>query len=118
VLAAVAIASVLALPACGGKSSATAIATPIASPTVAPLKIVTPTPVGAAPIAATAAAASASSAPAASAPGSYVVQSGDTLYSIAARFSAGLDALMKANGISDPSALSAGQTLVIPARTP
>ncbi len=44
----------------------------------------------------------------------YIVQPGDTLSTIAARFDVGLDDLMKANGISNPNLLSAGQELVIP----
>lgn len=44
----------------------------------------------------------------------YIVQPGDTLSSIAARFDVSLDDLMKANNISDPNRLSAGQELVIP----
>lgn len=44
----------------------------------------------------------------------YIVQTGDTLSSIAARFDVSLDELMKANNISDPNRLSAGQELVIP----
>lgn len=44
----------------------------------------------------------------------YIVQSGDTLSSIAARFNISLIDLMNVNGISDPNLLSAGQELVIP----
>lgn len=44
----------------------------------------------------------------------YVVQPGDTLSSIAARFNVSLTDLMGANSISDPNLLSAGQELVIP----
>lgn len=44
----------------------------------------------------------------------YVVQSGDTLSSIAVRFNVTVDELMEANGISDPNLLSAGQQLIIP----
>jgi len=44
----------------------------------------------------------------------YIVQSGDTLSSIAARFGVSIDDLMSANGIADPNLLSAGQQLVIP----
>ncbi|MFZ5822295.1 MAG: LysM peptidoglycan-binding domain-containing protein [Chloroflexota bacterium] len=44
----------------------------------------------------------------------YIVQPGDTLSSIAARFNISLTDLMDANGISDPNLLSAGQELVIP----
>ena len=44
----------------------------------------------------------------------YVVQSGDSLTSIAARFSVNLNDLMAANGIVDANQLTAGQQLVIP----
>ncbi len=44
----------------------------------------------------------------------YIVQSGDTLSSIAARFNVALEDLMNANNISNPDLLSAGQELVIP----
>jgi murein DD-endopeptidase MepM/ murein hydrolase activator NlpD len=45
---------------------------------------------------------------------SYIVQPGDTLSSIAARFNIRVDDLMNANNISDPNLLSAGQQLIIP----
>ncbi len=48
----------------------------------------------------------------------YVVQAGDTLGSIAARYGISLQQLMDANGMSDPNLLSVGQTLVIPAPEP
>jgi len=44
----------------------------------------------------------------------YIVQSGDTLSSIAARFNIPLEELMNANEINDPNLLTAGQELVIP----
>ena len=44
----------------------------------------------------------------------YVVQPGDSLTSIAARFSVDLNELMAANGIADANQLTAGQQLVIP----
>jgi len=44
----------------------------------------------------------------------YVVQPGDTLLGIAGRYGIPLEELMRANGISDPNLLQAGQTLVIP----
>lgn len=43
----------------------------------------------------------------------YIVQEGDTLWSIATRFNIGLDALMAANGLVDGN-LQVGQQLVIP----
>lgn len=44
----------------------------------------------------------------------YIVQPGDTLSSIAARFNVTVNDLMAANNIPDPNLLSAGQQLVIP----
>jgi murein DD-endopeptidase MepM/ murein hydrolase activator NlpD len=44
----------------------------------------------------------------------YIVQSGDSLSSIASRFSVSLKDLMAANNITDPNQLDAGQQLVIP----
>jgi murein DD-endopeptidase MepM/ murein hydrolase activator NlpD len=44
----------------------------------------------------------------------YVVQAGDTLFSIAARFNVDLNALMAVNHIANPSQIDVGQQLVIP----
>jgi LysM repeat protein len=44
----------------------------------------------------------------------YTVQRGDTLSSIARQFGTTVDALVAANGITDPSIIGVGQTLVIP----
>ena len=44
----------------------------------------------------------------------YIVQPGDTLYSISLRFGVTVDELMAANNITNPNLLSAGQQLVIP----
>ncbi len=44
----------------------------------------------------------------------YIVQPGDTLNSIAARFNVSINDLMAANNIADPNVLNAGQQLVIP----
>ncbi|MBI4671870.1 MAG: LysM peptidoglycan-binding domain-containing protein [Chloroflexi bacterium] len=44
----------------------------------------------------------------------YIVQAGDTLYSIALKFNTSVEALQKANGITNPNALAVGQRLVIP----
>ena len=44
----------------------------------------------------------------------YIVQPGDSLSTIAARFDVSVEALMEANGIRDPNLLAAGQELVIP----
>ena len=43
----------------------------------------------------------------------YIVQSGDTLSSIASRFNVSLNDLMAANNITDANLLAAGQQLVI-----
>lgn len=48
----------------------------------------------------------------------YVVQPGDTLFGIAARFGTTVDALAAANGIADPSSIQAGQSLTIPGGNP
>ena len=45
---------------------------------------------------------------------SYTVQPGDTLYSIGRRNGVAVDALLKANGMTDPDLLLAGQQIVIP----
>ncbi len=76
---------------------------PVVTPTPAPanLSSMTPTP----------------TAPAAQPTGegtTYVVQPGDTLYTIAVRFGVSLQALIEANRIEDPNQLQAGQVLVIP----
>jgi LysM repeat protein len=44
----------------------------------------------------------------------YIVQAGDSLWDIAARFGVPLDELMRANGIDDPDRLDAGARLLIP----
>jgi murein DD-endopeptidase MepM/ murein hydrolase activator NlpD len=44
----------------------------------------------------------------------YIVQAGDSLSSIAARFNIPLEDLMNANGISNPNLLAADQQLIIP----
>jgi LysM repeat protein len=44
----------------------------------------------------------------------YVVQRGDSLGRIAEQFDVTLQALMDANGLSDPNVISAGQSLIIP----
>ncbi len=45
----------------------------------------------------------------------YVVQPGDTLFSIARRFGVDMQELARLNGITDPSTIYVGQTLRIPA---
>lgn len=44
----------------------------------------------------------------------YIVQAGDSLSSIASRFSVSLNDLMTANGITDPNQLAEGQQLIVP----
>lgn len=44
----------------------------------------------------------------------YIVESGDTLWSIAWHYDTSIEALMSANGLSDPGLLLIGQRLVIP----
>lgn len=44
----------------------------------------------------------------------YIVQPGDSLSSIAARFNVSITDLMSANGITDPNQLDAGRQLIIP----
>ncbi len=56
-------------------------------------------------------------APASGTCGSYVVATGDTLYSIALRFGTTVEALAAANGITNINAISIGQVLVIPCGT-
>jgi lipoprotein NlpD len=83
-----------------------------ATATTAPaLTIVTPTPfVAGAP---TAADPNATSSPAPN-PGTYVIVEGDSLYEIALRFGVELDAIIAANGLSDPNDIQVGQELIIP----
>lgn len=47
--------------------------------------------------------------------GTYIVQVGDTLYSIAVRFGLTINDLVEANGISNSSLIYVGQVLIIPA---
>lgn len=45
---------------------------------------------------------------------SYIVQSGDNLSRIAARFNVSVEAIVQANQLKDPNAIRIGQTLIIP----
>ncbi len=49
-----------------------------------------------------------------SGPIEYVVQEGDTLFSIARRFGVDMEELARANNITDPSTIYVGQRLIIP----
>jgi len=53
--------------------------------------------------------------PATATPAIHVVQSGETLGALAQRYNVTLEALMQANGLTDPNILQVGQTLLIPA---
>jgi LysM repeat protein len=44
----------------------------------------------------------------------YIVKSGDTLLHVARLFGVSTDAIIQANGLSDPDRLSEGQRLIIP----
>lgn len=55
---------------------------------------------------------------AAGASGTYVVESGDTLWDIADRFGTSVEALVEANDLEDPADLSVGQELTIPGAEP
>jgi murein DD-endopeptidase MepM/ murein hydrolase activator NlpD len=48
----------------------------------------------------------------------YVVQPGDTLYTIAQRFGSTVEAIVAANDIADPSVINVGQKLIIPTDQP
>jgi LysM repeat protein/predicted small secreted protein len=52
--------------------------------------------------------------PAGATENTYVVQGGDTIYSIARKFGVSPDAIVTANGLSDPDHIYPGQTLIIP----
>jgi LysM repeat protein len=47
-------------------------------------------------------------------PATYVVVDGDNLYAIALKFGVDLNALIEANGLSDPNDIQVGQELKIP----
>jgi LysM repeat protein len=48
----------------------------------------------------------------------YIVQPGDTLYSIAMHFNTTVEAIIRQNGIMDPSMIYPGQVLLIPLMCP
>lgn len=71
-----------------------------ASPPTTPVNPVTPQPVAPPAVPVT--------------PGSYVVQSGDTMHSIARRAGTTVDALCRLNGIANPSTIQIGMKLKLP----
>lgn len=77
-----------------------------AAPTAAPLPSATGTP-GLAPV-------TPFPTPLPPTPLVYTVQAGDTLGAIAQRYDVSLEALLAANGLTDPNVLNPGQQLVIP----
>lgn len=95
-----------------GDATPDANASPAVTATSAPaLKIVTPTAVVAG--APTSPDPSATGEPAQN-PATYVVAEGDSLYAIALRFGVELNAIIAANGLSDPNDIQVGQELTIP----
>jgi D-alanyl-D-alanine carboxypeptidase len=98
-IAALGLLLVLLLAACGGGSSP--FATPSVSPTSSGGHSLARSPTIASPTATPIDAL-------------YVVQAGDTLGVIAARFGVSLDVLMQANAITDPASLQVGEVLTIP----
>jgi putative chitinase len=48
----------------------------------------------------------------------YVVQPGDTIFSIASRFGVSVDDILRANGLTSPNFIFVGQTLRIPTPGP
>jgi LysM repeat protein len=87
--------------------------TPSPIPTATPIP--TPTPVPTEMLEMAAPALSSESEPSAYIDGaSYIVQRGDTLGEIAARFGVSIEMLVEANRLADPSSIYAGQELIIP----
>lgn len=90
----------------------------LGSVTPAPTAAITPKPPTAAPASPTAAPpqpTAVPTTPATTGQGTYTVQPGDTLFSIAQRFGLTVEELAQANNIADPSNIEAGQVLTIPA---
>jgi len=82
-------------------STATPPPTPPATATPTPSPLPSPPP-------------TATATPSPTPPRTYVVQKGDTLNEIAARFGVSVRDLMELNGITDPTKLQIGQVLIIP----
>lgn len=97
-------------------ATGTPVPTPTPSATATPTPAATPSPVPSPTPSPTASATPAPTARPTPAPTAtiYVVASGDTLSSIASRFGVSVQAIISANGLSDPNTLSIGQRLVIP----
>jgi LysM repeat protein len=100
-----------------------AIASPAASPRATPgtatpgptIATVSPTPAPASPPATVAPTLGPTAAPTAVAVGqAYTIQSGDTLYAIAARFETTVQAIQAANGMGTSTVIRVGQVLLIP----
>ncbi|BAH77903.1 LysM peptidoglycan-binding domain-containing protein [Solidesulfovibrio magneticus] len=94
-----------ARPLAGGAATPAPTPTPTAVVPAAPAPAVTPT---AAPVPGKAKVVPAG-------PGSYIIQPGDTLYSIAKRHGLSEKRLAEANGITDPTKIAVGKALTIPA---
>jgi len=84
-----------------------------AKPAPTPAAVVSATPASAAKPDAVAASGKGKVVPAG--PGSYIIQPGDTLYSIAKRHGLSEKRLAEANGITDPTKVAVGKALTIPA---
>ncbi len=84
-----------------------------AKPAPTPTAVVPAAPVSAAKPAAAPVTSKAKAVPAG--PGSYIIQPGDTLYSIAKRHGLSEKRLAEANGIADPTKIAVGKALTIPA---
>ena len=102
---------VLALSACIPKETGLPTLTPTPSRAAVPSRTPTPSP----PAVPTPTAPIPAPTPT---PVIYVVQDGDSLSGIAVQFGIPLEELAKANEISDPNVIAAGQRLIIPGPTP
>jgi LysM repeat protein len=94
-----------------------ALSLPAAAPVIAPTFTSTAAPAAAAPAGEAGAQPTATPAPAAAAASEtlHVVQAGESLSGIAERYGVTLDALIRANNLTDPNLVFSGQRLLIPA---